>query len=168
MSKFREAFADQLKDLHSAESQIREALPKVVKLATDAELKEALEDHLVKTKDHIQRLDEILNQLGEGPEGVVCKGIQGLIEEGDEHINEAEAGPLRDAIIIASAQKIEHYEISAYGTARTWAEELGLDDAAGLLNETLDEEADADETLTSIAEGGLLAEGVNEEAAATR
>ncbi|HET6342597.1 MAG TPA: DUF892 family protein, partial [Gemmatimonadota bacterium] len=115
---------------------------------------------------HVERLERLFSDLGEPPTGKSCKGMEGLLEEGDEAIKNHSAGILRDALIIAGAQRIEHYEISGYGTAKAWAEELDLEDAVDLLDETLDEEAEADEKLSAIATGGLLTEGVNETASA--
>lgn len=162
---FQDLLIEQLKDVYSAEQQIIEALPKMVKAADSDELREAFQMHLEETRGQVERLDEIFEGLSRKPGAKKCKGMEGLIKEGEEALEEVEKGPARDALLIASAQRIEHYEISAYGTIRTWAEEMGMDDAADLLGETLDEESAADEKLTTIAEGGLLAEGVNQEAA---
>ncbi|HUP00773.1 MAG TPA: ferritin-like domain-containing protein [Gemmatimonadota bacterium] len=164
---FHDLFVDQLKDIYNAEKQITEALPKMVEAANDEKLREALEHHLEETHGQIDRLDRIFEELGVPAQGKTCKAMQGLIQEGEEAL-EKTGGPLGDVLLIAGAQRVEHYEIAAYGTARAWAEELGLDDAADLLDETLDEESAANEKLTSIAEGGLLSEGVNAEAKAGR
>lgn len=163
---FHEIFVDQLRDLYDAERQITRALPDVIEAVTDDDLREALEHHLELTSGHVVRLDRIFGDLGETATGKTCKGMEGLLKEGEEAIAEHSAGFPLDALIIAGAQRIEHYEISGYGTAKTWANELGYDEAAGLLDETLEEEAAADEKLTSIATGGLISGGVNQEAAA--
>jgi len=165
-SSMQELFLDQLRDLYNAEKQITVALPKIAKAATDEKLREAFEGHLEETHGHVERLERIFQDLGEPSTGKKCKGMEGLLEEGSEALEGDLSGVLRDALLIAAAQRVEHYEIAGYGTVKAWAEELGFDDAAELLDETLDEEAAADEKLTSIAEGGLVREGVNEGAAA--
>lgn len=161
---FHELLVDQLRDLYDAEQQITQALPGVIDAVATDELREALKHHLELTHGHVERLDRIFSDLGETPTGKSCKGMRGLLEEGEEAIKNHPVGVLRDALIIAGAQRIEHYEISGYGTVKTWAEELELDDAIDLLEDTLDEEAEADEKLTVIATGGLLTEGINEAA----
>jgi ferritin-like metal-binding protein YciE len=143
---------DEIKDIYDAEKQLTKALPKMAKKASAEELKDALEDHLRVTEQHIERLEEVFQHLDMPPRGKKCTGMQSLIKEGDEIISEAEDGPARDAVMIAAAQKVEHYEIASYGTMRTWASRLGKRDVAALLGETLDEEKDADQKLTSIAE----------------
>lgn len=163
---FHELFIDELRDLYDAEQQITRALPGVIEAVSNDDLRKALEDHLELTSGHVERLDRIFADLGESATGKSCKGMQGLLKEGEEAIEEHSGGVVRDALIISGAQRIEHYEISGYGTARTWADELGYDEAVDLLDETLNEEAAADEKLTSIATGGLIAEGVNQQAAA--
>lgn len=164
MSTFKELLVEQLSDIHSAETQITAALPKLVEAATDDELKDALSTHLHETQGQIERLQQVFADLGESPSGKTCAGMKGLLKEGDEGLQKGLSGPLGDALIIANAQRVEHYEISAYGTAIAWAKELDMDDVADLLDESLDEEAGADEKLTSIAQGGLLQAGINEEA----
>lgn len=159
---FHGLLVEQLKDLHSAEKQITEALPKMIEAASNGNLREAFDHHLDQTRGHIERLDRILKGLGETPGSVKCEGMEGLLKEGDKALEMGIEGVLLDALLIAGAQRVEHYEIAGYGTARAWAEELDLDDAADLLGETLDEEGDANKKLTAIAEGGLLEEGVNE------
>lgn len=163
---FQDLFVDHLRDLYDAEQQITQALPGVIEAVSAAELRKALEHHLEVTHGQIERLERIFSELGETPGGKSCKGMKGLVEEADEAVQEHASGALRDALIIAGAQRIEHYEISGYGTAKAWAEELELEDAVDLLDETLDEEAEADERLNAIATGGLLTEGVNETASA--
>jgi ferritin-like metal-binding protein YciE len=164
MSTFRELFLEQLGDIHSAETQITEALPKLVEAASDDELKDSLSTHLQETRRQIERLEQIFGELDERPEKKTCMGMKGLLKEGDEGLQKGLSGPLGDALIIANAQRVEHYEIAAYGTAIAWAKELDLDEVADLLDESLDEEAGADETLTRIADGGILTEGLNEAA----
>ena len=164
MSTFRELLVEQLSDIHSAETQITRALPKMVEAANDPDLKRAFSHHLEETRAQIQRLEEAFAEIGGGPTGKECKAMKGLLEEGEEALRKP-MGPLKDALLIASAQRVEHYEISAYGTAIAWAKQLDLDDLADLLDESLDEETSADEKLTEVAEGGLLEAGVNEEAA---
>jgi ferritin-like metal-binding protein YciE len=152
---------EELKDLYSAEKQILKALPKIVRATTTDTLRGALEDHLEETEGHVERLEEIFEYLDMKPGRKKCKGMEGLLEEGEEHFGEQEEGALRDAAIIAAAQRVEHYEIAAYGTALAYARELGIDEAANLLEATLEEERGADERLSEIAESE-----VNEEAAA--
>jgi ferritin-like metal-binding protein YciE len=141
----------ELKDIYSAEKQLVEALPSIADAATSADLKSAVTEHLEETRGHVRRLEEVFQAIGVEPESEHCDGMEGLISEGSE-IAEAEGdGDARDAALIAAAQRVEHYEIAAYGTARTIAEQLGHDDAAKLLAETLAEESAADGKLTDIA-----------------
>ena len=163
---FHDVFVDQLRDLYDAEQQITQALPEVIEAVSAEELRKALEHHLELTHGHVERLERIFTDLGEASTGKSCKGMEGLLEEGEEAIKNHSPGLLRDALIIAGAQRIEHYEISGYDTAKAWAEELDLEDVVDLLDDTLDEESEADEKLSAIATGGLLSEGVNETAAA--
>ncbi|HKY60015.1 MAG TPA: ferritin-like domain-containing protein [Gemmatimonadota bacterium] len=163
---FHDLFVDQLRDLYDAEQQITQALPGVIEAVSTEELRKALEHHLELTHGHVERLDRIFSDLGEPAAGKSCKGMEGLVKEGEEAIENHPGGALRDALIIAGAQRIEHYEISGYGTAKAWAEELDLEDVVDLLDDTLDEEAEADEKLSAIATGGLLTEGINQTAAA--
>jgi ferritin-like metal-binding protein YciE len=147
---------DQLKDLYSAENQLVKALPKMAKKASAKGLKEAISSHLEETKGHVERLAQIGESLGIKLSGKKCKAMEGLIEEGAEILEAEGPGPVIDAAIIAAAQRVEHYEISAYGTARTFAAQLEHDDAVELLQETLVEESAADEKLTSISEDEVL------------
>jgi ferritin-like metal-binding protein YciE len=142
---------DQVKDLLSAEKQLVAALPKVADAAHSDELKQAINEHLEETRGHVQRLEEITGLLGIDSSATTCKAMQGLVAEGEEILAKDGDPVAKDAAIIAAAQRIEHYEIAAYGTARTLAEQLGKDDAAALLQETLDEESAADQKLTTIA-----------------
>jgi ferritin-like metal-binding protein YciE len=159
-------FVDQLKDLYSAENQILTALPKMANAASSSELREAFQDHLKQSHRHVDRLNKIFTSLGESSQGVVCKGMQGLVEEGEEIIRSTGDPTVKDAALIAAAQRVEHYEMAGYGTVRTYANELGLDEAADLLQDTLDEEGDADKKLTKLAEGGLFKKGINDAAKA--
>jgi ferritin-like metal-binding protein YciE len=156
---------DQVEDLLSAEQQLIAALPKVAAAATSEELKKAVNEHLVETKGHLERLEQVTTILGMGSSRKTCKAMKGLIAEGEEILGESGDPIAKDAAIIAAAQRIEHYEIAAYGTARTLAGELDHGDAEKLLNETLDEESAADKLLTKIATGGMFRSGVNEAAA---
>jgi len=141
-----------LKDLYSAEKQILEALPKMAEAATDTELKQAFETHEEQTQEHVRRIETIFEDLEGSPTGKKCKGMEGLVEEGKEIIDEdMSTDGLRDAGLIGAAQKVEHYEIAAYGTAVELAVRLGLDDAAELLQQTLDEESETDDLLTTIS-----------------
>jgi ferritin-like metal-binding protein YciE len=153
-------FLDEIRDLYDAEKQLTKALPKMAKASSSAELRTAFENHLGETEGHVQRLEEIFDSLGEKGTGKKCAAMSGLIKEGDELVQEMEAGAVRDAGLIAAAQKVEHYEISGYGSARTHAQLLGLSDAVSALDETLGEEKAAHEKLNGIAETS-----VNEEAA---
>ena len=156
-------FEHELADLHSAETQLVAALPKMAQAASDEELRGAFEHHLEETRDHVRRLDEIRAQIGSSL-SEECKGMRGLIEEGEEIVSDQGDPIVKDAALIAAAQRVEHYEIAAYGTARTLADELDLDDAKDLLDQTLDEEGTADKLLTKIATGGMLKTGINEQA----
>jgi len=154
-----------VEDLYSAEQQLVAALPAVAAAATSPELKQALEQHLEQTRTHVTRLEGIMGDLGVAAGGKECKGMQGLIAEGREVMQMTGDPTARDAALIAAAQRIEHYEIASYGTAKALAGELGLDEWKGVLDETLDEEATADKLLTKIATGGMFRAGVNERAA---
>lgn len=147
---------DQIKDLYSAENQLVKALPKMAKAAATPELKKAFTSHLEQTRGHVERLQRIADIMGFKPGGKKCKAMEGLVEEGGEVLDEKGEEPVIDAALIAAAQRVEHYEISAYGSARAMAEQLGRDDVAKILQSTLDEEAAADKKLTGISEGGVL------------
>jgi len=147
----RDLYVDQLKDLHSAEKQLIAALPKMAKAADDPELREAFESHLEETRGHMERLDEILENLGVSSKGKLCKAMEGLIKESVEVLEQPEASPVRDAGLIAAAQRVEHYEMAGYGCVRSFAHSLGERDATALLQKTLDEEGAADKTLSSLA-----------------
>jgi ferritin-like metal-binding protein YciE len=143
---------EELRDLYNAENQLLKALPKMAKGASAPELKQAFEDHLEETKGHVERLEEIFEKLDEKPTGKTCKAMKGLVEEGSEILEEEGAEPVLDAGIIAAAQKVEHYEIASYGTVCAFAKMLGEEDAADLLQQTLDEEGEADKRLSELAE----------------
>jgi len=159
---------EQLADLHSAETQLVEALPQVASSASTPELRTALEEHLEQTRGHVLRLEEAFSALGASIPDEYCEGMEGLLKEGKEVISAKGDPAAKDAALIAAAQRVEHYEIAGYGTARTLADQLGHDDVKRLMNETLDEEAAADERLTKIATGGFFVSGVNEAAAQRR
>lgn len=145
-------FEDELKDIYDAEKQITKALPKMIKKAGADELRSAFEEHLQQTEQQIERLEQVFELLEMPARGKKCVGMQNLIKEGQEMMAEAEDEDTRDALMIAAAQKIEHYEIASYGTLRVWANLLGHEEAASLFEETLDEEKETDQRLTSIAE----------------
>ncbi len=147
-------FVDELADALHAEYQLTKALPKLIKAAESEELANALQAHLEETEGQITRLEEVFVSLDEKPRKKPCKGMQGILEEGDEMVKAQKASPAMDAAIIAASQKAEHYEIAAYGTLLAWAKEMGHDEAIRLLNETLAEEKHADKALTEIALGG--------------
>jgi ferritin-like metal-binding protein YciE len=151
LENLQQLFVRELRDLYDAETQITHALPKMIVAAHNTELQEALQEHLQVTKHQISRLDRIFEMLNEKPTGETCKGMKGLLKEGDE-IASADGDPSTiDAGIITAAQRVEHYEMAGYGTVRTYAELLGQPEIARLLQETLDEEKEADETLSDIA-----------------
>ncbi len=154
MSTLRETFLDELADAYDAEKQLIKALPKMAKAASHEELKEGFETHLEETQKHVERLEQVFEIFGQPAKGKKCKAMQGLIEEGKELIEE-DAG---DAALICAAQKVEHYEIAAYGSMRSWAKLLGENEAADLLNETLEEEKSTDERLNNIAESAINVE----------
>ena len=160
LSTLNDLLIEELKDIYSAESQLVKALPKMAKAATSEELKAAFESHLEETKGQIERLDQIFERLDAKPGRKKCKAMEGLIEEGKEMIAEDAEPMVHDAALIGAAQKVEHYEIAAYGTARTFALILEDQETADLLQETLDEEGAADKKLTEIAMSGI-----NQEAA---
>jgi ferritin-like metal-binding protein YciE len=153
MESLKDLYIHELNDLYSAEKQILDALPKMAKKASSPELRQAFEEHLVVTEEQVRRLDTIFDELGGGPSGQKCRGMEGLIEEGEELLQEEDADPAtRDAGLIAAAQRVEHYEIAGYGCARTYAQRLGFENAARLLQQTLEEEGRTDHRLTAIAE----------------
>jgi ferritin-like metal-binding protein YciE len=151
MESLRELYIDELKDLWSAEKQIVKALPKMAKAATSPKLKRAFTTHLRQTEGHVRRLERIMKQLDESPRGKKCVGMEGLIKEGSELISERPEKEVLDAGLLGAAQHVEHYEIAGYGCVRTWANELGLEAQAALLQQTLDEEKETDALLSELA-----------------
>ncbi len=148
----RDLLVHELKDLYSAETQLIKALPKMAKAATNEELKQAFTTHLEETKVHAERLEQIMTRLDESPRGKKCKAMEGLVEEGKETIDENAAPEIKDLALIVAAQKVEHYEIAGYGSARTLADLCGETEIVGILQETLDEEGATDKLLTDIAQ----------------
>jgi ferritin-like metal-binding protein YciE len=158
LNSLHDLYVDELKDLYNAESQILKALPKMVKAASSPDLAQAFQNHLEETEGQVGRLDRIFKKLDVSPKGKKCKAMEGLLEEGKEVI-EQDADPIvRDAALIAAAQRVEHYEMAGYGCVRTFAQLLGYDDASDLLQETLDEEGAADKKLTELAESVINVE----------
>ena len=146
---------NELKDVYNAEKQLVRALPRMAKAAESSELQQAFTKHLRETEGHVQRLERIFRSLGETPRGKKCKGMEGLIEEGKEILEEDGASEVIDAALISAAQRVEHYEIAAYGCLRTYAQLLGMNDADKLLQQTLEEEEATDKALTALGEGGI-------------
>jgi ferritin-like metal-binding protein YciE len=152
LNTLQDLYIDELRDLYNAENQLLKALPKMAKGASSPELKQAIEEHLEQTKGHVDRLDQIFGRMDESPKGKTCYAMKGLVEEGSEILGEDGEDSVLDAAIIAAAQKVEHYEIASYGTVRTFADLLNQDEASQLLQETLNEESQANEKLNSLAE----------------
>jgi ferritin-like metal-binding protein YciE len=165
LESLQDVLVEQLGDLYSAENQLLQALPKVAGAASSDELRSAFEEHLDQTRGHVRRLEEVFAEIGHAPPSEHCEGMEGLIKEGENVVAAEGDGTARDVALIAAAQRVEHYEIAGYGTARELADQLGFGDAKNLLNQTLDEESAADEKLTKIATGGMLSSGINKEAA---
>jgi ferritin-like metal-binding protein YciE len=162
MEALQKLLTNELEDLYDAEQQILKALPKMIEGCSSAQLQQALKEHFSVTRNQVARLDQIFEAIGEKP-GKKCKGMAGIIAEGDEMLKEDLEDSTKDAGIIGAAQKVEHYEIASYGTARTLAETLGNKRIAALLEETLEEEKEADELLTQIAESSINSEAASEE-----
>lgn len=152
MNTLEDLYMDLLKDLYSAEKQLVKALPKLAKNAQSPDLQRAFQEHLRQTEHQVERIERIFTEMDGSPRGKKCVGMEGLIEEGNELLKEDAEPDVLDAGLIAAAQKVEHYEIASYGTARAWAQRLGYDKAARILQETLEEESMANEKLTRIAE----------------
>lgn len=150
-NSLQQLYIEQLRDLYDAEQQIIKALPEMIEATGSADLKQALNQHLDVTKTQASRLEKIFNGLGEKPKGEKCKGMEGIIDEGSDLVDDVDDQDVRDAAIIAAAQRVEHYEMAGYGTARSYAELLGQNDPSQLLQQTLKEEKEADETLTELA-----------------
>lgn len=149
--ELKELYLDELKDLYNAENQLVKALPKLAKAAASEELRAGFEEHLEQTRGHVSRLEQIFKSLGENPKGKKCKGMEGLVEEGSEIIKEDFEDSVKDAGLIGAAQRVEHYEIAAYGTVKTFADTLGHTEHVSLLEETLEEEKETDAKLTDLA-----------------
>ena len=158
LDSLKKLLIQELRDLYSAEKQLTKALPKMAKAATHDELKQAFEDHLEQTEGHVERLEKVFKMLDTPARAEKCKAMQGLIEEAQDLIKEDADPEVMDAALIAAAQRVEHYEIAAYGCARTYAQVLGEDDAAAILQTTLDEEGETDHKLTAIAESSINVE----------
>jgi ferritin-like metal-binding protein YciE len=155
LENLNDLLIEQLKDIYNAESQLTKALPKMAKASTNPELRKAFEKHLIQTEEHVRRLEQVFESLDETPKGKTCAAMKGLIEEGSETIKEKAEANVKDAALIAAAQRVEHYEIAAYGTVRAYARQLGHKAAAQLLDKTLQEEGDTDKLLTQIAESHI-------------
>ncbi|MEO8352825.1 MAG: ferritin-like domain-containing protein [Chthoniobacteraceae bacterium] len=155
LETLKDLYIHELKDLYSAEKQILKALPKMVKAASNKDLAAGFSKHLEETKEHVRRLEKILANLGSSTRGPKCKGMEGLLAEGAEMIEEEADEEVRDAGLIAAAQRVEHYEMAGYGCARTYAKVLGEKEAAAILQTTLDEEGATDKKLTKLAESGI-------------
>jgi ferritin-like metal-binding protein YciE len=155
LDSMEKLFLEELKDVYNAEKQLVRALPRMAKAATDAKLQQAFTKHLRETEGHVERLERIFKALGQTPRGKKCKGMEGLVEEGKEILEEDGLPEVIDAALISAAQRVEHYEIAAYGCLRTYAQLLGMRDADRLLQQTLTEEEATDEALTALGEGGI-------------
>jgi ferritin-like metal-binding protein YciE len=162
LESLNDLLEDELKDIYNAENQLLKALPKMAKKASSAALKEAFSSHLKETEGQVQRLQKIAKTLEISLKGKTCHAMEGLVEEGKEILEEDGEGAVIDAALIGAAQRVEHYEIAAYGTVRAIAEQLGHEDVVKLLQSTLDEEGAADKKLTAISEGEVLSEAANE------
>jgi len=160
-NSLQELFVQQIEDLYDAEHRIIRALPKMSETAQDPELKRALDKHLAETRTQVDRLDAIFRSLNKTPERETCEAMKGLIREGEDMVNAKGSPEVRDAAIIAAAQRVEHYEIAGYGTARALALHLGHAEAARLLETTLQEEKNADQTLTQVAESSVNVHALN-------
>ena len=163
-NSLNDVLQEQLEDLHSAETQLVGALPKMAQAASHEPLRDAFQHHLDETREHVSRVEEALGELGIAHPTEVCKGMQGLIAEGEEMIQMGGDPMASDAALIAAAQRVEHYEIAAYGTARQLADDCGFDAIRDLMDQTLDEESQADKLLTKIATGGMFKAGINQQA----
>lgn len=152
INSLQDLYLDELRDLYDAENQLIKALPKMAEACTSDELRQGFEEHLEQTRGHAQRLEQIFERLGEKPKGKKCKGMEGVIKEGSEVLDEDMQEDTKDAAIIGAAQRVEHYEIAGYGTARTHADLLGRDEDVSLLEETLEEEKETDRKLSELAE----------------
>ena len=152
IENMEDLFLAEIEDLYDCEKRLTKALPKMAKASTSPELRKAFESHLQETVGHVERLEKVFGEIGKDPKAVTCEAIKGLIEEGEDMISNTDESPVRDAGIIAAANRVEHYEMAAYGSARTFAQTLGLNTAVSLLEQTLEEEKKADQKLTQLAE----------------
>jgi ferritin-like metal-binding protein YciE len=164
LTTLTEALHSELADLYDAEQQLVNKLPQVIKAVDNSSLRSAIEEHLEETRNQVARLEQVFKMIGRRPESDRCEAMQGLLEEADEVIAASGDRQVKDAVLIGALQRVEHYEIAGYGTARAFAEQLDMDDVADLLQESLDEESAADRKLTTLAEGGLFSSGVNTQA----
>jgi ferritin-like metal-binding protein YciE len=155
MKTLDDLFLHHLKDIYYAEKQVLKALPKMSKKSDSAKLRKAFDDHLKETEGQVKRLEQVFEMVGEKAKGETCPAIDGILKEGEEGIKDSKDADVRDAAMIADAQAVEHYEITRYGTLIAWAKQLGMNDAAKLLQETLDQEYAADQLLSKLAEGQL-------------
>ena len=155
LDSLEKLFLEELKDVYNAEKQLLRALPRMAKAAESPELQQAFNKHTKETEGQVQRLERVFQELGQSARGKTCKGMQGLVEEGKDVMEKEGEGPVIDAALIASAQRVEHYEIAAYGCLRTYAQLLGLEQAVQLLQQTLDEEEATDKILTQLGESGI-------------
>jgi ferritin-like metal-binding protein YciE len=163
----KDVLQEQLEDLHSAETQLVHALPKMAQAAGNDELRDAFQNHLEETRGHLKRVEEALGELGVSHPTEICKGMKGLIAEGEEMIAKPGDPTAKDAALIGAAQRVEHYEIAGYGTARQLADDCGYDGIRDLMDQNLDEESAADKLLTKIATGGMFKAGLNRQATAS-
>lgn len=157
-NNFEDLFREQIEDLYDAEHRLTDALPKMAEAASSSQLKQAFQDHLIETQGHVSRLEQVFRELNIEPKRTTCQAMKGLVAEGEEMIKAKGDPDIKDAALIAAAQRVEHYEISAYGTARSFARRLGLTQAVTLLQQTLEEEKAADEKLNNIAESSVNAQ----------
>jgi ferritin-like metal-binding protein YciE len=155
-----ELFVEQIEDLYDAEKRLVKALPKMAEATASSQLRQAIQSHLNETQNHVMRLEQVFEDIGKKPKGQTCDAMKGLISEGEDMIGATDQSPLRDAGIIASANRVEHYEIAAYGSARSFAETLGLKRSVSLLEQTLNEEKAADSKLTHLAQSSINAEAL--------
>lgn len=165
LNTLHDVYVHQLKDVYSAEKQLIDALPKMVEAASSKELQTAFKNHFDQTKTHLDLVQEILDELDENPPSTKCVGMAGLLKEGEETINSAGHGAAKDAMLISAAQRVEHYEMAAYGSVRTYANLLGYENVTNRLQHILNQEGEANKHLTQLAEGDLFKEGINDQAA---
>jgi ferritin-like metal-binding protein YciE len=162
LNSLQDLYINELRDLHSAETQILKALPKMIRAAQSEDLRQAFQEHLEQTRNQVTRLDQIMEKMNLTPRRKRCVGMEGIIEEGSEFLGSDIDDSVRDAALIAAAQRVEHYEIACYGCARTYARQLGDEEAAGLLQTSLEEEETADRKLTELAEAHINVEAVHQ------